>query len=85
MGVFRRHEPTAAEKAMQDRFTLGAAEAGATRETCWFCGEEVEVDDQGGELDDVAALTIEPIGPADSVYGFCHLACAERAKGSLAS
>src|SRR5262245_4432549 len=33
MGVFRRHEPSAAEKAMQARFTIGAPAASPPAET----------------------------------------------------
>ena len=47
-------------------------------EPCWFCG--ADVDDEA----ETAALTIEPLESGEAQYGVCHLACAERAKGSLA-
>jgi hypothetical protein len=80
MGVFKRHEPSAAEKAMQARFTLGSSDPEPAGETCWFCGEAVDTDDGSATS---AALTIEPLGPGEPHRGFCHLACVERAKGSL--
>ena len=95
MGVFRRHEPSAIERALRDRFHVGteqeradefelrAGPDGVVRDTCWFCGREVEFD-AASPSGDVAALMIEPFGPGEPQHGVCHRDCAERARGSLA-
>jgi hypothetical protein len=83
LGIFRRHEPTGTE--LNVRLTLDADKDDAPetpRETCWFCGAELEVDERNltGEI---AELSIDPLGPGDSLTGYCHRKCAERARGSL--
>lgn len=65
---------------MQARFTLGSTQPSPASETCWFCGAPIDLDDDG----ETVALTLEPLGPGEATYGYCHATCAERARGSLA-
>jgi hypothetical protein len=94
VGVFRRHEPSAIERALgdrfrvrteperSDRFELRAGPDGIVRDACWFCGRELELD-LHNPSGDTAAVMIEPFGAGEPMHGVCHRDCAERAKGAL--
>ena len=94
MGVFRRHQPPGLEEALKgltirtepkarDTFVIETGKDGIARETCFFCGSELEFDTHA-PTGEAAAVMIEPFGPGEPLHGVCHRNCAERAKGSLA-
>jgi hypothetical protein len=93
MGIFRRHEPSQLEQALggrilqtgqrKDVFVIRTGKDGLVRETCWFCGGELEFDPRN-PTSEAATVMIEPMGEGEPIHGVCHRACADRAKGSLA-
>ena len=73
MGVRRRHVVTKTW-----RFRIGPRLE--PDEPCWFCGRKVDPEIDTG----AAELAINPLGDGEPRRGYCHIECAERAKGSLA-
>ena len=67
----------------EDAITLEPDPDGLVRRPCWFCDRPVEFDPSQATTG-AAMLMIGAIGSESHQYGLCHLACAERAKGSLA-
>jgi hypothetical protein len=86
MGVYRRDEQIKELNTTAGRFVVRSEldDAQRTDEQCWFCGLAVDADAQLAS-DEGAVLTIEPFGAGEAVRGVCHVECAERARGSVAS
>jgi hypothetical protein len=82
MGVYRRDEQIKELNTTAGRFVVRTELEDADGELCWFCGRPVET--SGESPTGGAALAIEPFGAGEPYHAVCHVACAERARGSLA-
>jgi hypothetical protein len=66
-----------------DTSVVEAGEDGVLKESCWFCGRQIETP-IANPATDAASFTIMRMAGGDPIRGVCHVACAERAKASLA-
>jgi hypothetical protein len=62
---------------------LEVGDDGMAHEECWFCGRPVEFTVRDPAAGDAATMTVSPLGGGESLQGYCHRDCAERAKGAL--
>jgi hypothetical protein len=66
-----------------DTSVAEADEDGVLKESCWFCGRQIETPITNPSTD-AAFFTITPVTGGEPIRGVCHAGCAERAKASLA-
>jgi hypothetical protein len=78
MGIRRREEQIKELNTTAGRFRISTPTDAPRQDPCWFCGDDVAPGDG-------ATLVVEPFGAGDPLRGVCHLACAERARDSLAT
>jgi hypothetical protein len=65
-----------------DRLEFKTGPDGIVRETCWFCGRQVEF--KAAELSGEAAVVMmEVLGTHEHLHGLAHPDCARRSQGAL--
>jgi hypothetical protein len=71
-----------AKRIETDRLELKTGPDGIVRETCWFCGRQVEF--KAAELNgDAAVVMMEVLGTHEHLHGLAHPDCARRSQGAL--
>jgi len=71
-----------AKQIETDRLQFKADPDGFVRQSCWFCGRQVEFKAREPS-GDAAVVMMQVLGTHEHLHGLAHADCARRSQGSL--